>query len=303
MFKYILKALLNLGLGLTTSLYANVPEFEGYLESWNHNSLQTIEHLNINSQTIVDIAFGNLTFTEEGSTITKIGGLEMSLDDFRNFIGDIHSKGGKVKLSLGGATYPLCQYVRTQADAVNVAQCLAKVVSQFNLDGIDLDIEDTTNNPYYYPGFPQIAIFMIEEIRNLLPSTSIITLTVPGGAWFEPWQTIIPGAKNSVNFVTFMEYNIWIDPSRTFVQQIEWDIAYYQQLWGLTPQKMQLGLMPGKDDLHQNLTLNDAEVLTQFAKAQGLSGVMIWSFNRDYEGQDGQGSGAYGRAIQSILGQ
>lgn len=283
-------------------LQANKMEFEGYIESWKQDSWNALQHLAIQSNTVVDIAFGNFTFTvDNAGDITAIGGLEMPLQEFNNFIAFVHGKGGKVKLSLGGATYPLCQYLRSAQDAPRLAQLIAKAITQFHLDGIDLDIEDSANSPHYYPEFPQNAVLMIQDLRQYAPANSLITLTVPGGAWFEPWQTIIPGAKGSVSFITFMEYNIWIEHGKTFVEQIMWDIGHYQTLWGLTPQQIQLGLMPGPDDLGQNLTLTDAGQLAEWAKDKGLSGVMIWSFNRDYEGQDGQPPGAYGIAIQGII--
>ncbi|MCE2982292.1 MAG: hypothetical protein LW832_01880, partial [Parachlamydia sp.] len=59
-------------------------EFEGYLESWNSNYWQTLQSMPIDSNTVIDIAFGNLSFITAGSgDILSIGGLEMTNEELK----------------------------------------------------------------------------------------------------------------------------------------------------------------------------------------------------------------------------
>jgi len=69
----------------------------------------------------------------------------------------------------------------------------------------------------------------------------------------------------------------------------------------LIPNKIILGLMPGKNDLNQDLTLENALNLTTFAKNNQLQGVMTWDANIDSKGVDGNAPYAYSLGIESIL--
>jgi hypothetical protein len=98
-----------------------------------------------------------------------------------------------------------------------------------------------------------------------------------------------------------MEYDLWIAPDQDYYNQIMYDINYYTTTWGIIPNKIILGLMPGKDDMGHNLSLNDALNLTNFAITQGLKGVMTWDANIDSMGIDNNAPYAYCMGIQSEL--
>ena len=59
--------------------------------------------------------------------------------------------------------------------------------------------------------------------------------------------------------------------------------------------------MPGKNDLNQDLTLENALNLTTFAKNSQLQGVMTWDANIDSKGVDSNAPYAYSLGIESIL--
>lgn len=87
----------------------------------------------------------------------------------------------------------------------------------------------------------------------------------------------------------------------SYYGQIQYDISYYLNSWFVSPGKIILGLMPGKDDMNRDLALQDALNLTSFAANVNLQGVMIWDANIDSTGVDGNAPYAYSMGIQSIL--
>ncbi|HSW87047.1 MAG TPA: glycoside hydrolase family 18 protein [Rhabdochlamydiaceae bacterium] len=283
-------AYINILLGLvSSSLVAQIPEYESYLESWDSSYKTVFQNLNIRSGVVINVAFGDFTFSNNS---TFIGGLEFSSSALKGVISYVHSRQGQVKLSLGGATYPLQNILKSMGPR-HLASSVAACVAYYNLDGVDLDIEDNPN--------PQQEITFIQQLRQNLGSGKIITLTVPGQDWNGTPATVIPAVKNAVNFYNFMEYDIWIDPNLGMIGTIQSDIATYQTRWGLSPGQIQLGLMPGNDDEGHYLSVQDAQNLAAWAKQQGLAGVMTWDLDRDYKGQTGQGPFTYSIDIMNVL--
>ncbi len=263
-------------------------DFEGYIESWKgfEAAMEALQNMQINSSTQIDIAFASFEFDDAGN----LKGLEMSQADLKKLVDYIHSKGGKVKLSFGGATYPLGPSL-DKLGSQKLADDIANIVSKLGLDGIDLDIEDGNFDA-------QKAIDFIHDLRKDMPD-KLISLTVPGQAGVPPFSTLIPGVKNDVDTFNFMEYDIW--PGDDFVDQIEKDIQQYMSMWGISSKQIHLGLMPGKDDMGHQLSPEDAMKLAKWAKSQNLGGVMIWDLNRDSEDISGQGSMIYTHDIEDIL--
>ena len=72
-------------------------------------------------------------------------------------------------------------------------------------------------------------------------------------------------------------------------------------VWRVPPNKIILGLMPGKDDTNKDLTLQIALNLTTFSRSKGLQGVMTWTANSDSKGCDGNAPYAYNMGIENIL--
>ena len=262
------------------------PSFETYLESWDGNWQKALNAFlndpNFKPGATVDISFGNFTFsTDPSGNITGIGGLQMSLADFQTAIDESHAKGGKVKLALGGATYGASGHMNAETAAL-----AAQTVKQFNLDGLDLDIEDAPN--------PQDEIAFIHSLRTDLGPDKSISLTIPGQDSYV-YTNILPFVKGDVTQFNIMEYDIW--PGSNYVDQIKADIQSLIAS-GVDPSQINLGLMPGKDDMGHDLSVSDAANLAAFAKSDGLVGVFIWDADRDYQGIDGNPSNAYTDAIE-----
>jgi hypothetical protein len=92
-----------------------------------------------------------------------------------------------------------------------------------------------------------------------------------------------------------------MDPNLDYSKQIQYDIDFYINTWNVIPNKIILGLMPGKDDGGKNLTLQSALEITMFAQSKGLQGVMTWDANFDAGGIDGNAKYAYSLGIETTL--
>jgi chitinase len=304
---------------LNPSLKSSGNQFETYVQSWSPDTMAALQKMNINSSTTIDVSFANFDVYQNGQP--SLNGLQMSSQDFQNLINYVHSRGGHVKLSFGGATYPLSQYMNGQPNGLTpgaIAGGIAAIVKQYGLDGVDLDIEDPQGANQPYPQFGQNVLQMLKDLNYNLGPNANISLTIPGQSWaptswvgqlFNPSSSSgLQPANQYVQHFNFMEYDLWIDPNgqgqgkpNSYVQQIEWDINYYVQHFHIPASQIMLGLMPGQDDMGQDLTLSQAQQLASFAMQAGLAGVMTWSLNRDYESQDGNSSEAYTNSIDFIF--
>ncbi len=225
----------------------------------------------------------------------------ISMSEVQQITNLIHSHGGKVSLSVGGATYPFAGsdlYSRPGDLASNINQVLIST----GFDGVDFDIEDAAGN--VPSDFANQAASVINTLRGLNPGLNI-TLTTAAQAWCTGCyqQDLLNLTIGNLSAWQPMEYDLWIDPSNSYSQQIQWDINYYLNTWKVDPSKLVLGLMPGSDDTGKDLTLQDALNLTSFAKDQGLQGVMTWDANIDGTGPDSNAAYAYSLGIQSLLNQ
>ena len=75
---------------------------------------------------------------------------------------------------------------------------------------------------------------------------------------------------------------------------------FYLTKWGVSPEKIILGLMPGLDDTGKNMSLQDALNLTSFAVSKELAGVMTWDADNDAIGVDGNAQLAYSLGIKRL---
>lgn len=276
--------------------------FTTYVETWGQvspiNLVQNMINLSaIKPNTRIVLAFASFNF----DATTYIPGLgNMSMADVQTFTNLVHSHGGKVSLSIGGATYPFFGsdlYSKPGDLAFNINQVL--ILCGF--DGVDFDIEDGYAN--VPANFANQTASLINTLRSL-NSGLYITLTTPCQAWSVGMyqQSLLNMTVGNINAWQPMEYDLWVNsPTYTYATQIQWDINYYFNTWNVSPSKIILGLMPGKDDMGHVLSLSDALNLTAFAKTMNLQGVMTWDANIDSVGTDGNAPWAYTMGIQSAL--
>lgn len=273
--------------------------YETYIETWSSTTMAAIDDLaNKTSPPSLSGVSINIASFGKNPPQAELTLQNLSQAELKALVDKVHGYGGEIKVSFGGAaqTDPagygmwLSNFLKTPHDVSTLAKNLTSFIQQKGFDGIDFDIEDRG----VAADFPDLASSLIKAIRQELPNTDI-TLTVPGQPWGQYWVPLIQKSVEDVNHINFMEYDIWIDTSgdgtggtlKTYAAQIQWDINYYISNLGIPANKIELGLMPGMDDIGNNLTLNDAVNLAKWAQSIGLAGVMTWDLNRDYAGLDG----------------
>jgi chitinase len=274
--------------------------FSTYVTTWNGNPLDKVQDL-INKSVLkpntrVILAFASFNFS---STDYIPGISNLNINDLKKLTDLVHSKNSKISLSIGGATYPFYKsdlYERPGDLANNINILLNKC----GFDGVDFDIEDSSS--IVPSNFSINSASLINTLRSLNKNLNI-TLTTAAQAWSSNnyQQSLLDLTIGNLNAWQPMEYDLWIDPTSDYYNQIQWDINYYMNNWKVSPNKIILGLMPGKDDLGNNLSLQSCLNLTSFAKSNKLQGVMIWSAYIDSIGCDSNAPYAYSLGIQSVL--
>lgn len=272
-----------------------------YVTTWGNNPFDQIKDMQsksvIKQNTRIILAFASFNF----ETTTYIPGINggLTIETIQQITQFVHQAGAKISLSVGGATYPF-----TGSSLYNRPGDLANNINQIlqtcGFDGIDFDIEDSyTTVPQ---NFANQAASLINTLKNLNPGL-YITLTTPAQAWAPNCyqQNLINLTIGNLDAWQPMEYDLWIDTTHTYLQQIQWDINYYLTTWSIPPNKLIVGLMPGNDDLNHNLTLQDALNLTSTANLLQLKGIMTWDADIDSSGPDGNAPYAFSMGIQSML--
>lgn len=275
--------------------------FVTYVTTWNYpGPLAIIQDMIsksvLNKNSLVLLAFASFNFS---STDYIPGFGDTTLDDVKNIVTLIHSINAKIGLSIGGATYKF--YNSNLYDNPSLlASNINMIVKSCGFDAVDFDIEDS------YSSVPNdFAIQSASLINTLrgLNNNLIISYTCPAQAWAIGMyqQQLINLTIQSLTYWAPMEYDLWIDSSLNYYEQIQYDINFYTNTWGINPNKIILGLMPGEDDISHDLTLQDALNLTSFSLNKGLFGVMTWDINIDSDGIDGNSPYSYSMGIQTIL--
>lgn len=281
-------------------LTASQSQFSGYLEDWAGytSNMQVLQAMSINSSSVIEIAFAS--FNGSGGQLDGMTETQAQLTAIINYV---HSKGGKVNISSGGATQPYWLSSALQNSTPSaIAANLAAAVTNYGFDGIDLDIEEP--NASALAGFGANAAEFINALRANLGPTVPISLTVPGQCTNQStyWPTMIANSKASVTTVNFMEYYITLSPGNSIVQQAEADMQSYATIFGLSMSQMSMGLMPGTSVPGNVLTIMDATQLAEWAVQVGLGGVSMWDLNDDYSGADGGGGNdEFANVIQAVL--
>jgi len=274
--------------------------YSTYITTWDSDPYEQVEDMIakfvLKPGTRVILAFASYNF----SSTEYIPGLDaLTLSDLLKLCSLVHSKKAKISLSIGGATYPFANsdlYSRPGDLAYNINTLL----TQCGFDGVDFDIEDSSSG--LPSDFVNNAASMINTLRSL-NSSLYITLTTPAQAWLpNNYQySLLNLTLANINAWQPMEYDLWIEPTSEYTKQIQYDIDFYLTTWHIDPTKIILGLMPGKDDSGQILTLQNTSDLTKFANTNFLQGVMTWNAYNDSTGCDGNLPYDYSLEIQNAV--
>jgi len=249
---------------------------EGYWESWTSTSSSAINAIVNMKVDVINISFAK--FTKTGTHTFSISGIECSQTALTSFITAAHQAGRKVKLSIGGATYPLGGQLLTLQDAMGMAQAVALFVQANALDGVDYDIEDSPA--------ANLQIALLQNTRQLLGNSALISYTAKSPAsTTHPYREVILGGYQYVDYISIMAYDY--APGYTYQN----DVSTLLSL-GIPASKIVVGLLPGYDDLHVMTSLAHITTACQYVLSKGLVGIMFWDLNRDLNNTTGLGASA-----------
>jgi hypothetical protein len=202
------------------------PRLVGYLPDYDGSYATFAQTLNFNKMTHLNLAFGlppvcNGTCTASSDMTFS---LNQSSSDITTLVNAAHAAGVKVILSIGGGggDQQIIQFYNAGLSAQLVAS-LNSYVTEFNLDGVDLDIEDPDNmgTPY--------ATFTADLISTFHPQNKIVTAAVA-----EYLQSSMPTSTLlQFDFVNIMNYSDLSDAQTA--------MAYFSSL-GEPSSKMVLGV-------------------------------------------------------------
>ena len=320
--------LLVASLPLCFQALATMP-YETYLESWNASweaNYQGLPPEGAQSYQNVTLNISFASYVFGSGPPYGITGLQFSTvdTDVQGIITYIHSHGGKVKLSFGGAStagpyYFISTTPSWPNNASELATGIANLFVTYDFDGVDFDIEDSLPAGVTATEFASQLITFLQAVRAALPAGTIISITVPGQGWNQYWQPLVEGAAaiaGLIDVINFMEYDIYVSSSLAggYPAMIAADISTYTSSpdtplappnwlpgWNIPASKVNIGLMPGTADNSLVLTLADAQKVVQTAVNVGAYGVMTWDIDRDAVGQDGQAPYAFSTAIRQGL--
>lgn len=259
------------------------PSVEGYWESWDSVvSANAIANMKVD---IINISFAN--FRSLGNHTYAISGIEADPTVMAQLISTAHSLGKKVRIAVGGATYPLQNQLLTSADAMGMAQAIVTFLQQNNLDGVDLDIEDNS--------LANLQIELLKNLRDLLGNTKLISYTAgtPASSTTK-FKQVIQGGHTYMTYLTLMAF----DAFPTYRYQD--DITALVQM-GVPITKIVVGLMPGNDDLGRLTSVQDIATAATYVKQNNCFGMMEWSLNRDHKNITGLGVDAFCNTAYPII--
>ncbi len=228
--------------------------------------------------------------TWAGYTAYTVGGS----GDFLSNVSAFQSGGGQVIASFGGAIND--ELARVCTNSTTLLAAYTKVVTRFDLDRIDFDIEgaDVSDSASNKRRATAVAALQAQRAAAGRPLQVSLTLPVmPTGLVATGVRTVREFAEAGVMLsavnVMAMDYGdgtramgtAAISASKATATQLGAIPAYStlstaqrQSLVGVTP-------MIGKDDLGEVFTLADATSLGNFAKANGLGVLSWWEMTRD----------------------
>ncbi|MEE9364867.1 MAG: glycosyl hydrolase family 18 protein [Cellulophaga sp.] len=183
-------------------VFTNEKVVVGYLPSYNNSTIKWNE--------ITHFIYAFVYPKEDGT-------LDISdMSELTSYVTLAHDNNVKILVSVGGAAYPgsdVRVFTSTILDSAKRAIFVSSVnsfVREYQLDGIDIDYEelvgggatvDDTDTKKLVP--------LYQELREALPSTSLITAAVSGGYGWTAYhfRNIIVEMTKELDFVTIMSYD------------------------------------------------------------------------------------------------
>jgi len=150
----------------------------GYWENWDSPDQLRLHEIPLGFNVVIigfsdNLGSGNIGFTIQQSSY--------SIDQFKNDVKLLNSRGQAVILSIGGASIPWTLSSATEAD--NFAKSAFSIMTEWGFDGIDIDIENEFNPSYLITALKKLSLlkpgyrlFMAPGTHNVQENSSAVYL-------------------------------------------------------------------------------------------------------------------------------
>lgn len=160
----------------TLSGAAHAANMIGYWEGWNSLTLGSVS----SNYDVIDLAFA-LPGGTDNATISFSQSVE-SASQLASDVSSLKSRGKRVIVSIGGGTSPNLELLNS-TDINNFVNSVESIVNQYGLNGIDLDLENSTldlqsgDNNYTSPTTPTIKnlITAVQDLQSHYGSSFLVT--------------------------------------------------------------------------------------------------------------------------------
>ncbi len=207
-------------------------------------------------------------------------------------ISDMHNAGQRVLISFGGGTMTTAAYKAIAGSEPVLAKNIADFVQRYELDGVDIDWEDTAafTGQAGYDGV-KFLVALTQALRNELPPASLITHApqppyMQKGSGMDGYVDVMAQAGNDIDWLNMQYYNNppWSSNPSEIVSSYE----AFSSLPGMTREKLLVGLPVTSHDAGSGY-IPVKEIVTDIMhpiQAQGpLGGMMNWQFSSDENGE------------------
>jgi hypothetical protein len=280
----------------STSALIGEIQFESYIDLKSPHARAAINAGAFKKGCVVNLSAGDFTFAEDDFGHIIIGGIEASVEELAYLVTELHGKNALVKITFGNKNYPLSPYLKDTIDVKYLSTAMAKAVYQYGFDGIDVDFSEAIVDP-------ELEICFVRELRNLVGIEKIITISLPGQALTQNYSHVVSQLAGVVNFFNVMGFNLWVEEGSSYLRQIQSDVMRCMQNWQLSPQQVQIGLLPGNDEMNPPncLKVEEAKAIAHFAKTTGLCGVALADYTRDCDATEGIVPHSFATALMAVL--
>lgn len=183
----------------------------------------------------------------------------------KGWVKEVRSRGQKVMASL--LDRPECHW--DVIDLAKYAQNVKELVDEWELDGVDIDVESGMPPEHFVDSF----VTLIQELRSTLENDKLISYTCyEGTSGFD--GKILPQVKQDINWLNTMAYfgsfECMVDLFNDYSAIIECN-------------KINIGVKAGHDGEDQSTPLDEVVKLCKWQPGTSTEkgGMMLWTTNRD----------------------
>ena len=218
-------------------------------------------------------------------------------------IDELHSVGNRIHISFGGGTMTSEAYAGLTSFESTIANSIADFVIKYDLDGIDIDFEDTQAfmNSATYNGV-DLLVKLTSELRKLLPSGKFSITHAPQPPYLVPnngmdgYVDVMKNVGDQIDWLNVQFYNNppWSSNPAEIIRAVQ----QFGQLTNLSPYQIMVGLPVTTHDAATGyIPVNEviSDIIDPLNNMKILEGMMNWQFASDKDG-------TWGKAIGNAMG-